>query len=222
MSEVLEADLRRALIETVRAANAKGINQGTSGNASVRCGEHVLITPSGASYAELEPKDIVCLDPHGRVHRPNGKAPSSEWRFHVDILRERTDVNAVIHTHGRAVSTLACLQCEIPAFHYMVAVAGGDSVRCAEYATFGTQALSDAALGALVERRACLLANHGAIAIGANLTQALAVAEEVEQLADVYWRCLQVGEPKLLSAVQMREVQAQFAQGYGAGPAMKG
>ena len=220
--KVDDTALRRELIATVRTANQKGINHGTSGNASVRCGSNVLITPSGIAYDKLDESDIVLLDLDGAiVQAAPERRPSSEWRFHVDILRTRVDAAAVLHTHGRAVTTLACLQRGIPAFHYMIAVTGGDSVRCAEYATFGTQALSDLAIGALRGRRACLLANHGAIVLGESLAQALAIAEELEQLADVYWRCLQIGEPTLLTKAEMDAVRVQFASGYGSGGALE-
>ena len=133
-------------------------------------------------------------------------APSSEWRFHRDILAARSDVSAVVHTHGMLATSLACLHKGIPAFHYMVAAAGGDSIRCAPYATFGTQELSDHALAALKDRRACLLANHGLIATGASLVAALALAVEVEALAGMYLKVLSVGEPELLSGAEMARV----------------
>jgi L-fuculose-phosphate aldolase len=142
------------------------------------------------------------------------KTPSSEWRFHRDILVNRTEINAVIHTHSMFATTLACLHQEIPPFHYMIAVAGGDTVRCAPYALFGSQSLSDEALIALRERKACLLAHHGMIALGRDLNDALAVAVEVENLCEQYWRILQVSHPKMLTRDQMEEVFHQF-KGYG-------
>ena len=205
--------LKQTLIDIVREANAKGINQGTSGNASVRQGEEIFITPSRVPYHSMQPEDIVTLNSQGETLSAGRYKPSSEWRIHIDIFRARKEINAILHTHGCAVSTLACLHRDIPAFHYMISVAGGDSVRCAPYATFGTQALSDTALRALDGRKACLLANHGAISLGTSLTQAIGVAEELEHLADVYWRCLQVGEPRILSTLEMQEVLAQFAKG---------
>ena len=207
-----EIQLKQKLINLIREANARGINQGTSGNASVRQGEEIFITPSRVSYHSMQPEDIVTLNIQGEILSAGRYKPSSEWRIHVDIFRAREDVHAILHTHGRAVSTLACLHRDIPAFHYMISVAGGDSVRCAPYATFGTQALSDMTLAALDGRQACLLANHGAISLGASLTQVMSVAEELEHLADVYWRCLQVGKPTILSALEMQEVLAQFAK----------
>jgi L-fuculose-phosphate aldolase len=143
---------------------------------------------------------------------PAGKRePSSEWRFHRDILATRPDVGAVVHTHAMFATTLSCLRRGIPAFHYMVAMAGGDSIRCAPYATFGTQALSDHAVKALKGRKACLLANHGMIAVGGTLAEAMALAVEVETLAAQYWRALQVGKPILLPKAEMRRVLAKFA-----------
>ena len=147
------------------------------------------------------------------------KIPSSEWRFHRDILQSRTDINAVIHTHSMFATTLACLHKDIPPFHYMIAVTGADTIRCAPYALFGSQPLSDNALAALIDRKACLLANHGMIALGRDLDDALAVAVEVENLCEQYWRILQVshgqlGEPHILTELEMREVFQQF-KGYG-------
>ena len=143
-----------------------------------------------------------------------GKKPSSEWRFHRDILQARPEMQAVVHCHSMFATTIACLVRDVPPFHYMIAVAGGDNIRCAPYALFGTQALSDMAVTALQDRKACLLAHHGMIALGQDLPQALAIAVEVENLCEQYWRLLQLGEPGLLSAEQMQAVHAQFA-GYG-------
>jgi L-fuculose-phosphate aldolase len=140
--------------------------------------------------------------------------PSSEWRFHVDILSARPEVHAVVHTHSTYATTLACMRLPIPPLHYMIALAGGDDIRCADYALFGSQALSDQVLEALQERKACLLANHGVIALGDNLDQALAIAFEVEHLAELYVRCLQLGQPSLLNSGQMQAVHEKFA-GYG-------
>ena len=136
--------------------------------------------------------------------------PSSEWRFHRDIYVARADAHAIVHTHAPFATSLACLHRGIPPFHYMVAVAGGNDIRCAPYATFGTQELSDHALAALAGRDACLLANHGMIALGASLAKALALAVEVETLAEMYWRALQIGEPVLLSDAEMDVVLEKF------------
>ncbi len=193
--------LRRDLVETARAINTLGINQGTSGNLSVRVEGGFLITPSGVPYDECGLEDIVEMDMEGCYS--SVRLPSTEWRFHRDILAARPEVGAIIHTHSTFATTLACLHRDIPAFHYMVAVAGGKSIRCAPYATFGTQELSHAAVKALEGRRACLLANHGMVCIEDTLKRTLALAVEVETLAEQYWRALQVGEPFLLEDAEM-------------------
>lgn len=213
-----ERALRQQVIETCLKMNALGINQGTAGNASVRVSEDpasgFFITPSAIPYEEITPEDIVRMELDGS-HSTN-RRPSSEWRFHLDIMRHRPDCGAIVHTHGMFATTLACLRMEIPAFHYMIAQAGGATIRCSGYATFGTQELSDTALEALKDRRACLLANHGMIAIGANLKKALALALEVETLAAMYWRTLQVGRPVILPSDEIARVGAKFGtMGYG-------
>ncbi|MGO1120551.1 class II aldolase/adducin family protein [Rhodovibrionaceae bacterium A322] len=211
---------RQELIATVCRMNALGINQGTSGNASVRVGAGFLITPSGLAYEDIAPEDVVEMQMDGSFVSANGlRKPSSEWRFHLDVLAARPEFNALVHTHGKAVASLSCLRRDIPAFHYMVALAGGTSIRCADYATFGTQALSDKALVALEDRKACLLANHGQLAAGASLRQALSLAQEVETLADMYWRALQMGTPVILNDDEMAEVIEKFNKGYGSGKA---
>lgn len=189
-----------------------GLNKGTSGNASVRCGDGFLVTPSGMAMADMTPAHMVPMQMDGTY--PAHQKPSSEWRFHRDILQARPEVSAVIHTHSMFATTVACMRHDVPPFHYMIAVAGGDTIRCAPYALFGSQALSDAALVALAERKACLLANHGMIALGRDLDDALAVAVEVENLCEQYWRLLQTGEMHLLTEPQMLEVFTQF-KGYG-------
>jgi L-fuculose-phosphate aldolase len=189
-----------------------GLNKGTSGNASVRDGDGFLMTPSGKPVEEMTSASMVKMQFDGSFEL--GKKPSSEWRFHRDILQSRSEVNAVIHTHSMFATTLACLQREIPPFHYMVAVVGGDTIRCAPYALFGSQALSDVALTALIDRKACLLANHGMIALGRDIEDALSVTIEVENLCEQYWRALQIGDPHLLTEAQMQEVFEQF-KGYG-------
>ena len=208
-----EEALREAIISTAVAMNASGINRGKSGNVSARWRQGdfdgFLVTPSGLRYEETTREDIVAVsldgEPFGR------RVPSSEWRFHRDIYRSRDDAHAVVHTHAPFATSLACLGRGIPAFHYMVAVAGGVDVRCAAYATFGTQELSDHALAALDGRRACLLANHGMIALGNSVAVALALAIEVETLAEMYWRALQIGEPIILSDGEMQTVLEKFA-----------
>jgi L-fuculose-phosphate aldolase len=211
-----EYALRNAVIATALAMNAADINRGKSGNVSARWQtadfDGFLVTPTGLSYADTKPHDIVAVGLDGNAH--GRRLPSSEWRFHRDIYAARPDTNAIVHTHSPYATTLACLHRGIPAFHYMVAVAGGNDIRCAPYATFGTQALSDLAVAALTGRRACLLGNHGMIAIGASLDHALALAVEVETLAQMYWQALQVGEPVVLPAGEMSIVVDKF-QGYG-------
>lgn len=210
-------ELRQELIATMRALNAQGINQGKAGNGSLRIDDGLLITPTAVDYESLTTEDIVTMDFSGEWTSPSGRRPSSEWRFHRDILRARPEMNAVLHTHGRAAVTLACMKRSIPAFHYMVAVAGGKDIRCADYATFGTQELSDHVQHALAGRKACLMAHHGLITVGATLREAFAIAVEVEHLADVYWRILQLGEPDILDDAEMETVLARFRAGYQAG-----
>ncbi|KZD06774.1 class II aldolase/adducin family protein [Oceanibaculum pacificum] len=214
-----ERDLRQALIDTCRRMNELGVNQGKSGNASVRLADNagLLITPSSLAYAAMRPDDIVRLDWDGA---PTGaRRPSSEWRFHRDILRARPEAGAVLHTHSMFATTLACLGKGIPAFHYMVAMAGGVDIRCSPYATFGTQALSDHAVAALDGRKACLLGNHGMICLEESLEKALDLAVEVETLAAQYWRALQIGQPNLLSDTEMAAVLERFGRmRYGQSP----
>lgn len=190
-----------------------GLNKGTSGNCSVRFENGFLVTPSGISVEDMTSASMVQMQLDGSFEQ--SKKPSSEWRFHRDILASRPEINAVIHTHSMFATTLACLHQDIPPFHYMIAVVGGDTIRCAPYALFGSQALSDNALTALQDRKACLLANHGMIALGRDLEDALAVMVEVENLCEQYWRILQLNpNPPLLSESEMREVFQQF-KGYG-------
>ena len=200
-------DLRARMVETCRKMNSSGINQGTSGNLSARYGDGFLITPSSLPYDTMEPDDLVEMDFNGTYA---GRRPSSEWRFHRDILKHRTDIDIVLHCHSVYATTLACHHREIPAFHYMVGVAGGTSIRCAEYATFGTQELSDAALKALEGRRACLLGQHGQISIGKTLDETLWLASEVETLARLYVQALPLGEPPVLSDEEMARVIDQM------------
>jgi L-fuculose-phosphate aldolase len=200
--------LRAEIIATARRMNALGINQGKSGNLSHRIPGGFLVTPTGMDYDALKPADIVPMDFAGR--HQGTRLPSSEWRFHRDILRARPEASAVIHTHSMFATTLACLGRGIPSFHYMVAMAGGDDIRCAPYATFGTDELSGHAVAALEGRKACLLANHGMIAVGPSLKAVLALAVEVETLAAMYWRALQVGEPVLLDRTEMARVLEKF------------
>jgi L-fuculose-phosphate aldolase len=217
-----ELALRNAVVSTARAMNAQNINRGKSGNVSARWRREgfdgYLITPTGLAYADTTDADIVAMPLEGEAtHAIGCRLPSSEWRFHRDIYRARSDISAIVHTHAPFATTLACLDREIPPFHYMVAIAGGRDIRCAPYATFGTQALSDHAVSALVGRTACLLSHHGMIACGATLDQALALAVEVETLAEMYWRALQIAEPAPLSDDEMGVVLEKFRR-YGQSP----
>jgi len=205
-----EADLRHQVVDTARALNASGINQGTSGNVSARIKGGLLITPTSLPYEQMQPADLVALDLQGQPLHEGQRRPSSEWRLHADILRQRPEAQAVVHCHSTSATALACHGRGIPAFHYMVAIAGGVDVRCAPYALFGTQAFSDLALAALDGRQAALLAQHGQVTLATSLHQALRLAIEVETLARMYLQALQLGEPPWLDAEQMAEVQQQF------------
>jgi L-fuculose-phosphate aldolase len=203
-----EQQLRSALLQTSHRMVELGLNRGTAGNASVRCGDNILITPSAVPLEDMREQDLVLLAADGKVIR--GGKPSSEWFFHRDILAARSEIGAVLHMHSPYATTMACLRRNIPAVHYMVAMAGGSDIRCTPYSVFGEQELSDHALDALQGRMACLLGNHGMIALGKDLDEALYIANEVEFLCEIYWRTLQVGEPHLLTAQQMYEVQQKF------------
>ncbi len=213
---MIDEALRNRIVATARRMNELGINQGSSGNVSARVEGGFLVTPSGIPYESLEPADVVHvgMDGHATGHRE----PSSEWRFHRDIYATRPEAGAVVHTHSTFATTLACLGRGIPAFHYEVAFAGGNDIRCAPYRTFGTQELSDAALAALDGRRACLLAHHGVIAFGADLDDALRLADKVEVMARLYWQALQVAEPAILDDAEMARIVERFRH-YGPRPA---
>ncbi|WP_019024284.1 MULTISPECIES: L-fuculose-phosphate aldolase [unclassified Thioalkalivibrio] len=203
-----ELALRQAIIETALETNRRGLNQGTSGNVSARLGDGMLITPSGVPYEALRPEDLVAVDAQGLW--PDHQKPSSEWHFHRAILQARPELNAVVHVHSTYASVVAIQGRDIPALHYMVAAAGGNSIRCAPYATFGTEQLSRYAVEALQDRLACLLANHGMIATGADLARALWLTEEVELLAQQYVLSLQIGGPQLLGDDEMARVLEKF------------
>ena len=204
--------LRQQLIETARRMNASGLNQGTSGNLSVRCGDGFLITPSGMDYAGLTERDIVLMDLQG--NHEGVRKPSSEWRFHAAVYQHRSEAGAVLHAHPVNCSVLACMNKGIPAFHYMVAVAGGRDIRCGDYATFGSAELSDAVIRALEGRKACLMANHGLTCFDTDLPRALALAIEVEHLARVYCRILSIGEAEVIPDAEMDVVLQKFSH-YG-------
>lgn len=207
-----EQELRIELVRITQKLDALGLIHGTSGNLSVRFGEGFFITPSGFGAEDLTENHIVFVHLSGESQ--GHWQPSSEWLFHRDIYVLRPEFGAVIHTHSNAATALACLRRDIPPFHYMLALLGGDSLRCANYATFGTQALSDNALMAMRGRKACLLANHGMIAAGENLAEAFRNTVEVENLSELYLRALQVGNPVLLTADEFQDAQQRFVS-YG-------
>ncbi len=197
------------VIETCRALTRLGLACGTSGNVSVRLdGRRFLISPSGMAYDALKPTDVPLVTLDGRWF--GRRLPSSEWRFHRDIYASRSDVAAIVHTHSPRATSLACTGRGIPAFHYRVAVAGGADIRCAPYHTYGTQELSEAAMAALKDRNACLLANHGVIALGSDARAALTLASEVEDLALQYCAALALGDVRLLDDAEMRRVVEKF------------
>lgn len=203
-----ELALRSELIEACRAMNGLGINKGTAGNISVRCGEGFLISPTGIPYDRLTPDHVVHLGWDGRFD--GDVRPSSEWRFHRDILRSRADLNAVVHTHSTQATAVSVLNRDIPAVHYAIAAAGGPTIRCAPYEIFGSQELADRILTALEGRRACLLAHHGVIAGHVSIARALSLAVTVEELATLYLHCLPMGEPPVLSDEQIAAVVEKF------------
>jgi L-fuculose-phosphate aldolase len=210
-----ESDLRTAMLAALRRLDTAGLNRGSTGNLSHRCGEGLLITPTGMGADDIAPEDLAWLGFDGT--RRGRLKPSSEWHFHQALYRTRPELHAIVHTHATFATALACLRRELPAFHYMVAVAGGDSVRCAPYRLFGTEALSDAVVEAMHERKACLLATHGIVSAGATLREAMKVMTEIESLCQTYLAALAVGEPALLSGAEMAAVIERF-RGYGQGP----
>src|ERR1700704_6141603 len=214
MSITNDREKRRSIIDACREMNRSGINQGTSGNISLRHEAGMLITPTSVPYEAMRPEQVVFMNLDGTLD--SGQRPSSEWRFHLDILKARPEVNAVVHAHPPYATTLAIMGLEIPPIHYMIAVAGGDTIRCAPYATYGTEELSQHAVRALKGRLACLLAHHGMIAIGPSLSKAMWLAVEVETLARQYHGCLQIGTPPLLSKTEIENVRTRMA-GYGLG-----
>ncbi|MDP9136833.1 MAG: class II aldolase/adducin family protein [Pseudomonadota bacterium] len=211
-----ERKLRQAIIDKCRFMNAAGLNQGTSGNISARYQDVMLITPSATPYDILKPEMIAAMPIAGEYGSWSGPLkPSVEWRFHLDILRRRQDVGGIVHTHSTFATVLSIARRDIPACHYMIAAFGGNSVRCAEYARYGTKELSENALAAMQGRQACLLANHGMIAAGGTLERAMWLAVELETLARQYCHALQVGGMVLLSDKEIDGVVKGFAS-YGA------
>jgi L-fuculose-phosphate aldolase len=208
-----EAAARRAIIDTALAMSESGLSPNRSGNVSCRWGDGMLITPTGLAYADLKPSDIVRVGADGSV-KGKQKKPSSEWRFHLSAYGARPDMNAVVHTHSLHAAVLACAGKSIPAFHYMVAVAGGKDIPLVPYAPFGTEELARYVAEGLANRRACLMAHHGAIAMGETLASALELAHEVELLAEQYYKVLTLGNAAVLSDAEMDDVLERF-KSYG-------
>ena len=220
MKKISHRAERTEMVKTCRAMNASGINQGTAGNLSLRVKEGFLITPSSLPYDVMKPEDIVEMDFDGTYV---GRRPSSEWRFHRDILQHRKDIDVVLHCHSVYATTLAVHHKPIPSFHYMTGIAGGTTIRCSRYATFGTQALSDAAIEALEGRLACLLGQHGQISLGKTMDSALWMATEVETLSRLYVQALSIGDPPILPDDEMDRVIAQMKRmSYGFAPDAEG
>lgn len=205
--------LREELVATARRMSDLGLTPGMSGNVSVRTPRGLLITPSGMPYTALVPDDAVEIGTDGKV-RPGQRTPSTEWQLHRDVLASRPDVQAIVHTHALFCTTISTLRRPIPALHYMVVLTGGDDVPCAEYATFGSAELAQNAVIALRGGNACLLANHGMVALGTSLPAALRLAAEVETLASQYWHAAQLGTPFVLDHAELDRVRARFAE-YG-------
>ncbi|MBB3046960.1 L-fuculose-phosphate aldolase [Litorivivens lipolytica] len=216
MSKQRFSAARRELCETLHALADARLSPGSTGNASVRVDGGLLISPTGAVCSQIQPADVVFIDSEG-APEAGALKPSSEWHMHFALYCERPEIGGIVHCHSRYATTLACLRKSIPAYHYMIAMAGGDSIRLADYATFGTEALAEAVVNALKDRKACLMANHGQIALGATSEQALALAIQVEDLAAGYYQCLTLGEPSLLTREEMAEVLEKFS-GYGQQP----
>jgi L-fuculose-phosphate aldolase len=209
-----ETELRAGIVRVAQALDRAGFCPSKSGNVSARWRDGLLLTPSGLPYAAMQPGDVVEIDLAGRL-RAGARKPSSEWPFHTTIYKARPDAQAIVHTHSPMATALSCARKGLPAFHYMIALCGGPDVRCADYATFGTQELADNAVKALDDRKAVLLANHGVIALGATLEGAHAIAAEVENLATQYLALLAAGQnPVILGKAEMKRVAEKFA-GYG-------
>lgn len=207
-----ESEQREQAVAAVRRLDAQGLNRGSTGNLSLRWGEGMLITPTGMGAEELRARDMVWLGWDGALR--GDWQPSSEWHFHRAIYLARPELRAVVHVHSVHATALACLRRGLPAFHYMVAVAGGDDVPCVPYHLFGTEALSQAVASAFADRDACLMASHGLVAAGATLPLAMKVVQEVESLCEAYLKALAVGEPALLDRQQMDAVIEKF-RSYG-------
>lgn len=205
--------LRDELVTTSKRMAELGLTPGMSGNVSVRSPSGIIVTPSGMPYSELRPDDVVEIKADGTV-RPGQRAPSTEWRLHRDLLAARSDVEAIVHTHSLYCTTISMLRRPIPAVHYMIVLAGADEIPCAQYATFGSAELALNAVSALRGADACLLANHGMVALGRSLPAALKLAAEVETLAAQYWHAAQIGTPHVLERSELIAVRDRFAE-YG-------
>lgn len=210
-----ELGLRKLVLATALAMSRSGLSPGRSGNVSARFADGMLITPTGLAYEEIGPKDIVYVAGDGSVPGKQ-RAPSSEWQFHLAAYKARPDMNAVVHTHSLHAVVLACAGRSIPAFHYMVAVAGNSDIPVLPYATFGSEMLASNVGRGLADRNACLMAHHGAIALGKTLPDALELAHEVEVLAEQYTKVLALGPPAVLPEEEMQVVLEKFKT-YGAG-----
>jgi len=204
---------RGELVSTARRMSQLGLTPGTFGNVSVRTTKGFFVTPSGMLYDELGPDDVVAVDADGTI-RPGQRAPSTEWRLHRDILAARPDMQAIVHTHSLFCTTLSCLRRALPAIHYTVVLANSDEIPCADYATFGSPELAASVVRALGRGHACLMANHGMVALGETLPRALRLAAEIETLAAQYWHAAQLGQPYVLDAEELGRVRRRFAE-YG-------
>ncbi|MDC1054895.1 class II aldolase/adducin family protein [Candidatus Pelagibacter ubique] len=198
-------NLRAEVIKYAKMLNTKKLSALRSGNISARFQDGFLITPSGAKYSSLKNKDIVFVTLKGKFDKKKG-IPSSEWRFHQDIYLNKKEAKAIVHTHSNYATAISTHGKRIPAFHYMVAMAGGNDIKCAKYATYGTRELSKNIIKALKQRKACLIGNHGQIAFSENLSKAFELAEEVENLSNQYIKALKIGKPKILSSKEMNKV----------------
>jgi L-fuculose-phosphate aldolase len=193
------------IIKYSKMLNSKKLSALRSGNISVRYKNGFYITPSGKKYSSLKNKDIVFVTLEGVFDKKKG-TPSSEWKFHQDIYRNKNDAKAIVHAHSTNATAISTHKKDIPAFHYMVAMAGGHNIKCAKYATYGTRELSKNILKALNGRKACLIANHGQIAFDENLPKAFELVEEVENISLQYITALKLGRPKILSLKEMNKV----------------
>ena len=198
-------NLRLEVIKYAKMLNTKKLSALRSGNISARYKDGFLITPSGVKYSSLKSKDIVFVSLKGEFDKKK-VTPSSEWRFHQDIYKNKIEAKAIVHAHSNCATAISTHGKGIPAFHYMVALAGGNDIKCATYATYGTRELSKNILKALKQRKACLIGNHGQIAFSENLSKAFELAEEVENLSNQYIKALKIGKPKILSSKEMIKV----------------